>query len=259
MELENTEVNESIESTQEGSQTAEQPSQIFDLDSAEKVKFEGREWTRDELKSAYMMQSDYTKKTTALAEERKYYDNLWHDVEKVKANPSLIDQFKSVYPQSFHKALEYLDLKTAAQPQAQPQQPQNVNQDLMKRFEAIENDFKENKVKAINAELDAKFDSLSKKYTLADEEAVLARAQSMLDKGTKLTDQVWDQLWKSVHDRNQQIADKYYQSKVKQQSEANAKGKDIASGGGIPGNAPVKARSIKEATEMLFKSGGLEN
>ena len=248
----------SVDSSQQESLTTgepqEQPS-IYDLDSAEKFKWQGREWTTKELQSAYMAHSDYTRKTQALAEERKFYDNLSVDLEAVKSNPALIQEFKRVYPERFHSYLNYVQEK---QPQLQAQtNQQSIDTKFVERVERLEKGIHEREVAAIEAELDAKFKQYSDKYPMADEEAVIARAQALINRGEKITDQTWDNLWKSVHERNQSLADKYYSEKVKQQKTASAKAKDVGSGGGTVGRAPHLPKTIKQATDDLLASGEL--
>lgn len=252
----NTEVSQEV-STEESlttSEPQEQPS-VFDLDSAEKFKWQGREWTTKELQSAYMAHSDYTRKTQALAEERKFYDNLSVDLEAVKHNPALMSEFKRVYPEKFHTYLNYVQSKQTEM-QAQ-NQTQGIDPQFKERFERLERQLHEKEVSAIEAELDAKFQKFSSKYPMADEEAVVARAQAMLTRGDKLTDETWDNLWKSVHDRNQKLADDYYSKKIKEQKSASQKAKDVGSGGGTVGHAPFKPKTLKEATDALLSSGEL--
>jgi len=235
-------------------ETPEQPS-IYDLDSAEKFKWQGREWTTKELQSAYMAHSDYTRKTQALAEERRFYDNLSVDLEAVKHNPNLLSEFKRVYPEKFHSYLNYVQQK---QPEGQVQSQQSsIDPQFKERFERLERQLHEKEVSAIEAELDVKFKQYSEKYPMADEEAVVARAQALLARGDKLTDETWDNLWKSVHDRYQKLADDYYGKKIKEQKSASHKAKDVGSGGGTVGHAPFKPKNLKEATDALLASGEL--
>lgn len=228
---------------------------VTELEALEKFKFEGREWTAKDLKNSYLMHDDYTRKTQALAEERnkyteerKYYDNLQADLEWIKSHPNDVAKFKSTYPEKFHKYLGYVQTPQEGAPQKAQIDPSI--QERLDRFDRLEAEFNQKKVEAIDAELDAKFSKLSEKYAYANEESVIARAQSLLDKGEKLTDQVWDQLWKADNDRVQKLAEKYYADKVNKQKTANAQGKDVASGGGTPGTAPVVARTIKEASNL---------
>lgn len=234
--------------------TQEQPS-LVELDSLEKFRFQGRELTPKDLMSSVMMQSDYTRKTQEIAQERKYYENLQADLDYVKQNPQMIDQFKQLYPEKFHRFLGYV-----VTDQSKLNNQVNLPPDIMKRLDKIdllEKEYTDSKVKAIEAELDAKFKVYSEKYPMADEEAVIARAQSLLDKGEKLTDKAWDTLWKTVNDKNQKLADKYYSTKVNQQKQVSQKSKDVSLGGGIPGQAPKMPRTIKEASEMALRE--LEN
>lgn len=234
------------------------PPSIPDLDSMEKFKYGGRELTPKELQSMVLMQSDYTKKTQAIAEERKYYDNLNADLAAVKKNPALMDRFKSIYPEKFHGYLEYVRSVQQAQPQQQSQQSQyaSIDPDVMQRFQRLEADMNLRAQAAINAELDAKFKTLSEKFPFADEEAALARAQALVDRGEKLTDQVWTGIWKSVHEKNDALFKKNQATQIQKQKAANAKGKDVASGGGIPGQAPVRPKTIKEASKYALEAMG---
>lgn len=232
--------------------TTEQPEQsIYDLDSAEKFKWQGREWTTKELQNNYLMHSDYTRKTQAIAEERKYYDNLNSDLEAVSRNPNLIAEFKKIYPEKFHSFLNYTSPKST-QPVQQQQSQSGIDPAFMNRFEKLEKTMNEREVAAVEAELESKFKQLSSKYPMADEEAVIARAQTLLNRNENVSDQVWDNLWKNVHEKNQKLADAYYQNKIKEQKTASAKGKDVPSGGGTLGQAPKQARTIREASAMLM-------
>lgn len=237
-------------------QTTQAAPSIPDLDSMEKFKYGGREMTAKELRSEMMMQSDYTKKTQAMAEERKYHDNLRADLAAVKANPSLAEKFKSIYPERFHAYLEYVTPSQQARAEAQPTQQRyaEIDPNVMQRFQRMEADMTQREVAAINAQLDAKFSKLSEKFPFADEEAAIARAQTLQERGEKLTDQVWENIWKSVHDKNEGRFKQIQSAQAQKQKTANAKGKDAAQGGGIPGQAPVKPKTIKEASKFALEA-----
>lgn len=242
----------------ENSQQSEQPS-VMDLDSVERFRFQGKEWTPQELRQAYLMQSDYTKKTQALAEERKFIDNLTYDLEKVVKNPALAKEFMTIYPKKYHGVLnqvireqQTLGSNKTQQPDQQKQSG-NIDPEFMRRFEAVEQQLYEKQVNAINAELDSKFKTLGEKYPGADEEAVVARAMYLHDQGYQLNDKQWDALFKASHEKVMGLGLKQSKEQAAKQKELNSKGKDVASGGGIPGQAPRRPRSIKEATNFALE------
>lgn len=216
-----------------------------------KFRFEGREWTPKDFKGAYMMQADYTRKTQALAEERKFYDNLPADLAAVKGNPQLAAEFRKVYPSKFHA---YLDHVAPAQSQQDPNKKYaEIDPAISDRFNRVEAYMKQQQVSAINAELDARFKVMSEKYPYADEEAVIARAQAAHAKNIPLNDKNWDLIWKAVNDKGVEKYKQYGQAAVNKQRTANQKGKEAASGGGIPGQAPVKPKTIKEASKYALE------
>lgn len=244
---------ESAPSESASPESAPPSEQIADLESMPKFRFGGREWTPKEFQGAYMMQADYTRKTQALAEERKYYDNLSADLAAVKKDPGLAAKFKEIYPTKYHAYLDYVSQAQPAPGQGSQSHSSNIDPSIMNRFQALEQDMNERKVAAINAELDARFKTLSEKYPYADEEAAIARAQAAHAKGIQLNDKVWDQIWKAVHEKNESLFKKSYSAQVNKQKSANQKGKDAAAGGGIPGQAPKQPRTIKEASKFALE------
>lgn len=250
-------------------QTQTDPSpqgQFVDVDTLDRYRYKGQ--SLKDWESGYMRHSDYTQKTQALAEERKYYENLAFDLDKVRTNHSLAEQFRQIYPEKFHPYLRYiLENSAGSQPQTrqaqgQPgQQSARMDPSLEMRINNIERSFREKEVSAIQAELDQKFKGLQSKYPYADEEAVIARAQALLAKmkeadplnpNLKITDKQWDVLWKGQHDRAYQLADQNYKKQVQAQVQANKKGAESGKGGGIPGQAPRQYKTIKEATAQAL-------
>jgi hypothetical protein len=78
------------------------PQTVAELDKLEKFKFEGQEYTPQELKNAILRQSDYTRKTQEFSQERRFYDNLQADLRSVRSNPALAAEFRRTYPEKFH-------------------------------------------------------------------------------------------------------------------------------------------------------------
>ena len=234
-------------------------SDILELDKIEKFKFEGQEWSPKDLKNAYLRQQDYTQKTQALAEERKYYDNLQTDLATLRSNPALVDQFKSIYPEKFHGYVDMIlakdeQAKEQGQPQTQQNQP-SVPPELMDRINRIEQSFFSKEVEAIEATLSSYDSKFSAKYPMANVNDVYAKAQMLNGKGEKLTEETWDKLWKSSNDSDKARFDQFYKSQIKEQKQAAAKAKDVQTGGGIPGQAPQNLK-LKDVRNAMLKNMG---
>lgn len=237
-------------------QESEAPS-ITDISKLEKFLFDGKELTPQELKQSILRQADYTRKTQELAQQRESYEKeklfsekISIDLEEVRKDPSLVQAFKQTYPEKYHKLL---DLVLGPQQQAQGQNQPQVPKELLSRLERVESTFREREVAAIEADLDVKFSKLSAKYPRADEEKVITRASLMLNQGEELTDAKWESLFKSAHEAQLKAYQDWQKQQVTEQKQANAKGKDIAPGGGIPGQAP-KRMSLKEAMAMAVQN-----
>ncbi len=242
-------------SSRDGQQTV---SEIMELEKLEKFKFEGREWTPKDLKSAYMMQQDYSRKTAEIAQERKFSENLEADLESVRKNPALAQQFKELYPPGYHKHLKFVLPETPSQTQTQSQRSDLPPEVLSQLKELTE--FKTNfETKALEAEVDSAFSKLTEKYPMADERVVTASANLALQKGVALRNaegrvnvEELEKIFKSEHERTQKAFDAHYKKQFEQQKAASAKSRDVAGGGGVPGQAPEKL-TFEQATEKAIK------
>ncbi len=249
---------------------------IAELDKLEKFKFEGQEYTPQELKKAILRQSDYTRKTQEFSQERRFYDNLNADLGKVRQNPTLAAEFKRTYPEKFHAYLEYLSQGHAntqtqeSQNQSSGQQSQTLDprmQDGLSRLERLENERIEEKTAANESMLENQEKTLSAKYPQADHERVYARAQALLDRNrslpkdeqVKLTPDVFERLYKSDHDKTKAGYDAYYKKQTNEQKQAGLRARDSGSGGAVPGGAPRKFKSIREARDALLEDQGLDS
>lgn len=261
---------QSTESVESSPSIPKEPAEIVDLASLEKVKFEGKEWSTKELREHFMRDADYRQKTQALSEERKslkFDSALSKDLEQVSKYPELAQKFKEIYPRQYHKYLDWVLKKQGAnQPaptqtsSANPQTPEEY-QKLLERLDRMEEDRASEREEAIaqraaaiNAELDSKFKTLKEKYPFSDEEAVVSRAQYLHEQGQKLDDTVWDALFKQTHDRIKAISDGIQSNSVQKQKELNQKGKDTATGGGIPSQAPRRPKTLKEAETLALEA-----
>jgi hypothetical protein len=70
--------------------------------------------------------------------------------------------------------------------------------------------------------------------------------------GAQLSEEAWEQIFKQVNDEVQTRLKAKYGELVKQQKEANQKGKDVPAGGGTVGRAPKKFTSFREINEHAF-------
>lgn len=240
----------------------EQAAAIAELESLEKFKFNGQEMTAKELNSMVMARADYTRKTQALAEERKYMNALQHDIPALKADPLLAEKFKQVYPKQYHYILDALGINAPAaqKPQVQGKEVSPEIQELTQRLERIEGQTRQKQVQAISAELDTIFESMAKKYPYAREKEVLSAASTLLDQmiqeqgnDAQLSPAHFEKLFKQSHDDISALAKRLQSEQVKQQKQANARGRDVGPGGGMPGREPVRPRTIKEATAQAMQ------
>lgn len=229
-------------------------SELHDLEKLERFKFDGRETTYKDLKSAYMRNEDYTRKTQELSQERNYYDNLNADLARVRSNPELATKFREIYPEKFHAYLDYVSQKQSEAPAAKGADTQPaLDPKLISRIDQIEKMVTEDKVTAIEAKLEAQDQRMAAKYAMASIKAVYADAQEMHKKGTKLTEEVWERLWRDNHEEHSKRYEAHYKNQVEKQKEANSRSKDTGAGGGIPGQAPQRV-ALKDVGEHYIKS-----
>lgn len=244
-------------------QTTDQP-EIPELDSLEKVRLGGTEWSLKDLQSSIMRQADYTRKTQELAEQRKtfeeesrFYSALPTDLKALRESnyrADLVEQFKKVYPEKFHAYLGDLP----QQPNDKPTLPQDVLDDL-KEWREIK---QEKLIEANLAEIDANLEKFSPKFPYADHEVVLSRAQMLLDKKqqenpkARLDANDWENLFKVTNDAFEKRYKEFQSKQFNKQTTANQKGRDVGPGGGIPGQAPPKFKTVKEGVNAFLESVG---
>lgn len=232
---------------------------LTDLDKLERFRFGGREWSPKELKSATMLQSDYTRKTQELTETRKYVDNFSVDLQTVLKDPAAWGQFQKVYPKEFVAiAKEILDNRVREAAPQQNADPSERPDPYAKRFERIEGVLgnwekaqHQAEVEKTEAWLDNQFDTLSKKFPRAQSEVVSARAEAAHKNGIEITDKVLEKLFRQNHEETQAAWEKHYKEKVDQQLKAGSKAKDVGPGGATPSAAPVVPKTMKEARRAL--------
>lgn len=249
-----------------------QPS-LAELEKMERFKFDGQEWTPKDLKNAILRMNDYTRKTQELSENRKsveteqlYRDNFQVDFQKVLHNPELLDVFRTYYPAHWVKVAEQLlesnksQTPKASETQTNQNTPQGSGLDpaVMKKLDYIEKTFQQREVEALEKTLDMEFNKLTSKYPKANQELALARAQILSDQKVDiLKDGKLEEIFKNLNEIESGREKQWRENLIKEQKQANAKGRDIGKGGGTPGKAPEKM-DFRQAREHMLKGIGAQ-
>ncbi len=251
--------------------------QLADLDKLQRVRLGGKELTVKELKDSLLRHSDYSKKTKEVAEARKYAENFVYDFKSVLANPSLIAQFKQIYPKQYVEQVEaYLSEQSGAANADQEQVtdtqqlPPEVKAILEKfkqyepkfeKLDAWETNVKEQETRAIVEQLDTLHERYGSKYPLADPDLVDFRVQMAKEKGVEITkdnlNKVYESVYKSLHEKQKSLSDKQIKTKNDEQVKAGQTARDVGGGAGIIANPPKKYSKISEITaDALSRFGG---
>lgn len=265
--LEASQESSSVDSNTQADTEAQVAQALFELDKHEKFKFDGQEWTLKDLKESILRHKDYTQKTQQLSQERKAFDedrkfhvNLHADLAHVRANPALAQEFIRTYPASFHQYLKPIlasnSMAQQTQTQPKPQQPvaPQLDVETMSRLDRFEKFVHEQEVAKQKSEIDSTVSEMSKKYPDAIPELAVAKMHDAHLSGQKITKEMWDQAFKESDEQVKGLVKKNYGELVKQQTQANKRAKDVSAGGGTPGRAPTKFKSLKEVTEHAVKS-----
>lgn len=240
--------------------------ELTDIDKLERFRFEGREWTPKDLRDARLRQDDYTRKTQELAETRKYVDNFAADLDAVLKDPKLLAAMERIYPKEFVAHAKTVLAKYSGQ-SVQPKEPSQTATQTNPELDSIKSELAElreeraqaaeerraQEVEQIQKWLDSTHETLSKKYPMANQEIVNARAEAAVRQKVQITDAVLEKLYKSVHGEIQAKWEETYKGKVNRQLEAGKEARDVGPGGGTPSGAPKKPRNIKEATNAFLE------
>lgn len=245
---------EPAQSTEQNTQVEPKTENEIVLDTLQKFKFEGKEYTPDQLKKQILLHSDYTKKTQSIAEEKKYISSLKYDVQAVMKNPALASEFRKIYPKEYHDVLDALGISGVSKEQEQVSKSQySVDPEIQAKLERFENYVQEQEVSKHEAILESTFAKMSQKYPDAIEDVVISRAQALMDQGVRGEEIPWEKLWKHENDRVNKILEDRQNKKLQTQRDANLKAKGPAQGGGIPGQAPVRPK-LKDVADIAIQS-----
>ncbi len=246
-----------LESNNQSQETkTEQAQALIDLSKAEKFLFDGKEYTLAQLQQERMLQSDYTRKTQEIANERRalqeqqtLQEHFRADLPKVLRDPSLLSQLAQHYPREFVElAQTYLDM-SPAQKQMMDQNsgtqsfdPRTIQRHVETMVKPLQDELNNIKTEGMVKQLDSIFTSMKTKYPGVEDEFALARLQAMDAKRIPITEQRIEEVFKYFHDKDIQSKDAYHKEQLKKQSEANRRSKDVAPGGGTPGQAPKRLK-----------------
>ena len=237
----------------------EEAATIYELEKLSKFKYQGQELTPKDLEAMILRQKDYTQKTQALSKEReslqseqKFYENLYHDLNNVKNNPELANEFIKVYPEKFHTYLKQVLGQSEQTQNAQNQKPQ-FDVDTAARLQKLEAFYYEQEVAKNTQEINATVDKLSQKYSDALPELAISRVYEAYNRGEKITPEVWENAFKTADAEMKNLIKTKYGDLVKKQTEANNKSRDVDSGGGTVGRAPQKFKSLSDVTKYAVK------
>lgn len=232
------------------------PQDILDLAKLGKFKVDGEEMTYEDLKRDRLRQQDYTKKTQALAEERKFIDNLSVDLDAVKKNPRLAEQFKQIYPEKFHAYLAFvMDQQAKAEGTQPPDAKPNLPPEILERLERSEqmaqrvvSEIEEQTKESLNSMFTNVESDVQKKFPRADmvhvygavsdylEANNVTSKQLLKDKAT--TVKMFEQYAKASHEANLKQYEAWKKEELEKVKAANSKAQDIGAGGGTPSGAP---------------------
>lgn len=254
------------------------------LDTLDQFEFQGHKYTPEELSRAILRQADYTRKTQEIAQERKnlesqfgenskYILNYRADLQRVRENPSMASEFKKLYPEEFHYLVDRLtgededdDVEADELDQRQstkmPKEVKNLLNELRRvksELEGYKNEFQTREESAADKYLDVVFGKLSQKYPFAVEDSVINAAQKLIDENEgnprfKMTDAVWERLFKQVNEQLSKRFEKQYNSQVANQVRKSERASDSAPGGMAPGRPGASGpKTFAEATEMMIQ------
>lgn len=261
MEIENAQ-NPAVEPAQ-GAQveTPAQDQAIIDLDGVSRFTVSGQEYTPDQLSKIFNEHKRYSEDQSSYTKNKVYYDNLDIDLRNVRNDPNLADMFRERYPKEFHKYLSAVLQEEKREVQAQGQQaPAGIPKEFLNEFGQIKRQLQSvleeshnAKVEASLAKIDALLPPLMTKFPMADDNAVLTRAEAMLQSGIKLTDKTWERLVRESHEGNEKKWSTHQAAKLKEQTEKGRRAQDTAAGGSAPGHAQVKPKTFDQAREAMLE------
>lgn len=274
---------QSLESTSSdrSSETREATSQaqkdMLELERVEKFRFQGKEYTSKELGTLLAREKEaqkgFTQKMQALSEERKafetqrseyqkYNDNLVYDLEKVRKDPSLAQEFIRTYPEPYHRHLRAV-LSNTSEGQASNtgRGQQDVPVELMSQVQRLQEFVQKQEVAKAEVQIEHDLNKALSQFKYASKKEVLAdiyefHNQSPADPltGAKapITLDLWMKAAEASHNDRMESYKSYQKELINNQKQANSKARDVGAGGGVPGQGPKKFKSFKELNQHVL-------
>lgn len=190
---------------------------------------------------------------------REEYDsNYAADLAAVRMDSRRLGEFAAIYPREYVvRAIHELNSERPAQ-SSQPQRSQQTDpyadkfEKYDRMFASFESAAKEHRVNVQLNNINGWHASLEKKYPDADPRVVDAMAIAADEKGIKITQSVFEKLYKQDHEQREKYYAQKYRSKAETQLTANKKARDIPPGGQPMGNGARPVKTIKEATAQAL-------
>lgn len=256
--------NQGQSSSSQRTDQAPQINAVTELEKLEKFRFDGQEYTPKALKEAILRMKDYTQKTQehsrtveSFKQEQKFYDNLWADLEMVRKDPNLATEFIKLYPEKFHSALKQVLTETNGQgSSSQTAKGPQIDVELHGRLAKLEKFHQEQEIAKNTTEINSLIDKYSKQFPKAIPKIAIADVFEAYNSGVTPTAETWEQAFKASEEYRKELVKQDYGELQKKQTVANAKARDVDSGGGTPGRAPKKFGSLKEVTEYAAETLG---
>lgn len=241
---------------------AREASEIAELERIERFKFQGKEYTPKELGVLLAREKEqekaFTQKMQALAEERKSWessrtqnqkfdDALAFDLEKVRQNPQLAQEFIRTYPESYHRHLKAV-LSSTSDSQSSTQAQPHVPVELMSQVQQLQTYVQAQEVAKAEVEIERDLTKALSQFKYASRKEVLAdvfefhNSLPVGPNGRKppVPPELWIKAAEASHNDRVEWGKTYQKDLQQQQKTANTKARDVGSGGGTPGQAPKK-------------------
>lgn len=236
-----------------------QPQGPQDIDGLSEFKFQGKSYTPEALAKTFREHQEYSRQAETYRNYDQYLANVNIDIDAVLKDPKLADQFKSIYPKAFHSLLDAR--LQAHQPAPQANQSQQIPKEVLEKLHGLEGKLStyermvhQAEVEKHEAYLQKTVDPLFAKYDYANQDAVYAKAQVLIEEGYQMTPAAWERLIKENHQAIQKAVEAKHEAKIKTQLEQGNKAQDMGAGGSAVANAPRKLRTFNEATEAMLAS-----